>query len=137
MRRRLLMSMGMEEDEVKEVGTAVTNPTDGTYGSITFSVPYNEGIHYYLFEQTDIACGSGNRLVPAMLFRRDNVHGYSNIVLQSYTFALMGAYGISDGGSSTFFVNNEDGSFTYIGSSSYRFNQSVTYHIYHLAEGKV
>lgn len=135
--RRRMMLMGMEENEVKEVGTFETNPTDGTYGSITFSVPHDEGIHYYLIEQTDIACGSNNRLVPAMLFRRDNVHGYSNIILQGYAFTAMSSYGVTDGGSGGYLLYNEDGTFTYIGSSGLRFNQEVTYHMYHLAEGNV
>ena len=42
------MLVEVESEEVKEVGTAVTNTEDGEYGSLTFSVPYSEGIHYYL-----------------------------------------------------------------------------------------
>lgn len=88
-----------------------------------------------MLEQTDVETNSGNRLIPAALLRYDCVNEYCAIVLVNPARIHMTQSYKTD--FSDNFKKNEDGTFTFFGSTAYRFDSPITYHIYHLAEGKV
>ena len=130
-----MMAAQMEVEEMRKLGTIDTDTTDGDYGSLTFSVPYQEGIHYYLLEQDDVETDNNNRATSAILIRCDYVHSHFAACIVNYSKTSIWTYSITQSSSTDYFIKNDDGTFKVMGATGFRFKLPITYHMYHLKEG--